>query len=88
LLSQKIWAILNRKTPKGRDYYDALFLFSIARPDYSYLEMKAGIKDIHDLRAKLGIKTDSVNFRQLIKDVNPFLIYPDDNKGLNYFPNL
>ena len=22
LLSQKIWAILNRKTPKGRDFYD------------------------------------------------------------------
>ncbi|MBK7267283.1 MAG: nucleotidyl transferase AbiEii/AbiGii toxin family protein [Ignavibacteriales bacterium] len=27
LLSQKIWAILNRKTPKGRDFYDATWLF-------------------------------------------------------------
>jgi predicted nucleotidyltransferase component of viral defense system len=88
LLSQKIWAILNRKTPKGRDYYDTMFLFSIAKPDYTYLEMKAGINTIDELRSELKLKMQSVNIKQLVKDVSPFLINPSDIKRIELFPEF
>lgn len=85
LLSQKIWAILNRKTAKGRDYYDAMFLFSIAKPDYKYLYMKAGIKDVNQLKNKLGVKIKSLDLKQLARDVSPFLINPKDVKRIELF---
>lgn len=88
LLSQKIWAILNRKTAKGRDFYDTMFLLSIAEPDYNYLEMKAGIKDIGQLKAKLRAKVKTINFKQLEKDVGPFLINPSDIKRIDLFPEF
>lgn len=88
LLSQKIWAILNRKTAKGRDFYDTMFLFSITGPDYSYLEIKAGIKDIKQLKEKLEAKVRTIDFKQLKKDVSPFLIIPDDIKRVELFPDF
>lgn len=88
LLSQKIWAILNRKTPKGRDYYDTMFLFSIANPDYKYLKFKADISNIYELKTKLELKIQSVNIKQLIKDLSPFLIYPNDINRIEMFPEF
>lgn len=88
LLSQKIWAILNRKTPKGRDYYDTMFLFSIANPDYKYLKLKADISNIYELKTKLELKIQSVNIKQLIKDLSPFLIYPNDINRIEMFPEF
>ena len=85
MLSQKIWAILNRKTAKGRDYYDASFLFSIAKPDYKYLDMKAGIKNMNQLKTKLGTKIKSIDLNLLIKDVSPFLINANDVKKIELF---
>jgi len=88
LLSQKIWAILNRNTPKGRDYYDTMFLFSIANPDYKYLKLKADISNIYELKTKLELKIQSVNIKQLIKDLSPFLIYPNDINRIEMFPEF
>ncbi|MBI2417360.1 MAG: nucleotidyl transferase AbiEii/AbiGii toxin family protein, partial [Ignavibacteriales bacterium] len=85
LLSQKLWAILNRKTQKGRDYYDTMFLFSIAKPDFKYLEMKAGISNIVELKAKLLAKLNETEIGLLVKDVSPFLINPNDVKRIELF---
>ncbi len=87
LLSQKIWAILNRRTAKGRDYYDAMFLFGIAKPDYKYLYMKAGISDVNQLKNKLAMKIKSIDFKQLVRDVSPFLVNPKDVKRIELFPD-
>lgn len=88
LLSQKIWAILNRKTAKGRDYYDVMYLFSIAKPDYKYLEIKAGIKDVNQLKNKLGAKIKPLDIKQLVRDVSPFLTNPNDIKRIELFPDF
>src|SRR3989338_3684588 len=40
LLSQKIYAAVNRKRAKGRDFFDIVFLLSLTRPNYAYLEAK------------------------------------------------
>lgn len=88
LLSQKIWTILNRNTPKGRDYYDTMFLFSIANPDYNYLEMKAGIDNVTKLRESMELKLESVNIKQLTKDLSPFLINSNDLQRIELFPEF
>lgn len=41
LLSQKIWAALNRPRKKGRDFFDIVFLSGFARPNFNYLREKA-----------------------------------------------
>ena len=42
LLSQKIYAICNRKQPKGRDFYDVSYLLGHTIPDYEYLSKMRG----------------------------------------------
>lgn len=46
LLAQKFFiALLNRNRPKGRDFYDVVFLLQKVKPNYDYLMQKAGIPD-------------------------------------------
>jgi len=85
ILSQKIYAIFNRKTKKGRDFYDAVFLFAKTRPSYPYLKKKVGIKDGNDLKKKLLRVCEKANFKRLAQDVKPFLINPRDTKKVELF---
>ena len=41
LMAQKIYAIINRKRHKGRDFFDLVFLMSRdIKPNYNYLDAK------------------------------------------------
>lgn len=51
LLSMKLSALLTRA--KGRDFYDVMFLFSQTEPNYAFLEKKAGIGNLAQLKAAL-----------------------------------
>lgn len=88
LLSQKLWAIINRRTPKGRDFYDAMYLFSVAKPDYNYLRLKADIKNLNGLKERLHARMESINIKQLTRDVSPFLFTPNDIKRIELFPEF
>lgn len=88
LLSQKIWAILNRKTPKGRDYYDTLFLFGITTPNFEYLKLKAGIENLQQLKETLYNKTVHQPLSEYANDVNPFLLNPAESKRIEMFPEF
>jgi hypothetical protein len=48
----------------------------------------ADIKDIYELKVKLGLRIKTINFKELIKDVTPFLINPDDIKRVELFPEF
>lgn len=85
LLSQKIFAALNRKRAKGRDFYDIVFLLSFAKPDYGYLKVKAGINDLAGLRDKLIGDLRELDFNELARDVEPFLFNPGDSKKVRLF---
>ncbi|MFH1478494.1 MAG: nucleotidyl transferase AbiEii/AbiGii toxin family protein [Candidatus Omnitrophota bacterium] len=85
LLAQKIYAILKRKRAMGRDFYDAIYLFGKARPNFDYLRAKPGIKDIDELKEKLLLKCKKLDFKHLSKDVEPFLFKPSDSKKVLYF---
>lgn len=46
LLSQKIFAILNRKRTMGRDFFDTIYLFNRTKPNYDYLSSRMNINNL------------------------------------------
>ncbi|MBI4122294.1 MAG: nucleotidyl transferase AbiEii/AbiGii toxin family protein, partial [Parcubacteria group bacterium] len=85
LLSQKIYAALNRSRAKGRDFFDIVFLFPQTKPNYEYLEKKLGIKNGRELKDALLTKTADLDFNDLASDVEPFLINSEDSKKVKLF---
>jgi predicted nucleotidyltransferase component of viral defense system len=85
LLSQKIYTAVNRKRPKGRDFYDITFLFSKTRPDYGFIHQKMGISNPESLREELLLKTEPFDFNALANDVAPFLIAKEQVKRVVKF---
>lgn len=85
LLSQKIYAILIRKRPMGRDFYDAIFLFGKTAPNFKYLQQKAHIKNMDELRTKLLARCGKLDFEHLAKDVSPYLFIPSDSQKVLLF---
>jgi predicted nucleotidyltransferase component of viral defense system len=85
LLSQKIYAALNRRRAKGRDFYDIVFLLSLVKPNYGYLQAKLGVGDAQMLRTKILGSVRSFDFKELGRDVQPFLFNPDDSRKVVLF---
>lgn len=85
LLAQKIYAILKRKRPMGRDFYDAVFLFGKTIPNLDYLKLKSEINDWVELRNRLLLRCRKFDFEQLAKEVEQFLFVPSDSKKVLFF---
>ena len=85
LLSQKIYAALNREWAKGRDFFDIVFLLPQTKPDYGYLQLKLGIKNGAELKNELLAKVRDFNFAELAQDAAPFLFNTGDSKKIEMF---
>ncbi|MDZ7333471.1 MAG: nucleotidyl transferase AbiEii/AbiGii toxin family protein [candidate division KSB1 bacterium] len=85
LLAQKLFAILNRKRAMGRDFFDAIFLFSKTKPNFSYLHEKANIKTMQELKSKLLARCETIKFEDLVKDVESFIVNSNDTKRILLF---
>lgn len=85
LLSQKIYTAVNRKRPKGRDFYDITFLLSKTKPDFGFLNQKMGIASPDSLREALLLKIKDFDFNALAADVAPFLIAKEQVKRVVNF---
>ena len=85
LLSQKIYASLNRKRAKGRYFWDIIFLLQKTKPNYDYLYKKLDIKTSADLKDRFIKDLTSVDFNELAKDVEPFLFNPAEAKKIKLF---
>jgi hypothetical protein len=85
LLSQKIYAIFNRKRAKGRDFYDIVFLLSFARPNYEYLKQKIDVISPEELKQKVALLCGELNFEEIAQDAEPFLFSPQDSKKIKSF---
>ncbi len=85
LLSQKFWAATNRRRAKGRDFFDIIFLLSFAKPNYQYLELKMGVGDEDALRKKLLESFAGFDFKELARDVQPFLFNTVDARKVELF---
>jgi predicted nucleotidyltransferase component of viral defense system len=81
LLSQKIFAVFGRNRAKGRDFFDLIFLLGKSvQPNYEYLQTKIGVDNPIDLKAKLIEKCKTLDFKELARDVQPFLFNPNDKR--------
>ncbi|MEA3414740.1 MAG: nucleotidyl transferase AbiEii/AbiGii toxin family protein [Thermodesulfobacteriota bacterium] len=87
LLSQKIFAIFNRKRKMGRDFYDTLFLFGKTMPNFDFLRLKTGMQDMAELKKHLLSLCKELDFKALARDVKPFLFSAIDAKKVLAFPD-
>jgi len=85
LLSQKIFAVFNRKRFMGRDFFDIIFLLKKYKPNYDYLNQKLNIKNGKDLTTRLLAITKKIDFEKMARDVKPFLFNPSDAEKLKLF---
>lgn len=85
ILSQKIYAIFNRKVQKGRDFYDVIFLLSKTKPNYEYLKIKLEIGSGEELKKKILDFCKKLDFRELARDVEPFLFNPKESNRVILF---
>lgn len=88
LLAQKILAILNRPRTMGRNFYDVIFLFSKTNPDFNFLKEKMGLNEKIEIKEKLLLKCEKINFKKLTEDVKPFLFYPSEAEKIKLFPDF
>lgn len=82
LLSQKIAAALGRKTAKGRDFYDIMFLLGKTQPNFNYLREKLKIANKLELKRQLLKKAKTLDFKLLGRDLAPFLFDPAEARKL------
>ncbi len=85
LLSQKIYVALNRPRPMGRDFFDIVFLISQTKPNYEYLKKKLDINNGDELKKVLLSRTLKLDFNELAKDIEPFLINMGESKRVLLF---
>jgi hypothetical protein len=69
----------------GRDFFDTIFLFSKTKPNFNYLNQKANIKTMPELKSKMLAKCEKIRFENLVQDVEPFSVNPNDIKKILLF---
>ncbi len=86
LLSQKFYAVLNRKRNKGRDFFDIVYLMSLnVKPDFAFLEQKQGITNGTQLKSTILEHCQKLDMNDMANDVAPFLFNANDVKKIQHF---
>ena len=85
LLSQKIFAILNRPRSMGRDFYDTIFLFGRTAPDLQYLKEKAGLESFDNIKKALIQKSNQLDLKKMAEDIKPFISDKTDINKIELF---
>lgn len=83
MLSMKLAALLARA--KGRDFYDTIFLWQQAQPDYDFLRQRCGIGDPKALKKAINDKLDTVDLVQKQKDFEHLLFNPSRSAQILHF---
>ncbi len=85
LLAQKLDCIFSRKRPMGRDIFDAVFLMGKTRPSFEYLKQKLDIGSAAELHNRLLARCEDLDFKQLAREIEPFIFSRDDTKKVFLF---
>ncbi len=86
LCSMKIAAMLARA--KGRDFYDVMFLFSRTKPDYSFLEVRCGIRNLKELKASSEKLLLSIDLKHKQRDFEHLLFNHENSRRILAFPEF
>lgn len=86
LLSQKIRTIFGRV--QGRDLYDTVFLISKTKPNYDYLRTFLNISAPDELKNKLLLRCDNLNFAKLEEDIKRVVFNPAETKKIALFRSI
>ena len=87
ILAQKMIAAIERRTPKGRDFFDISFLYGFTKPDFDYIEEKLKLGEEKFIK-KFITGCKKLNFAVLARDVTPFLLRPEQIERVRKFPQL
>lgn len=87
LLSQKLITILQRKREKGRDLYDVSYLFGLTKENENYIYNYLNLT-MDKFYEKLNSRINELDLKKLAKDVEPFLINPDEIQRVLFFKEL
>ncbi|MCZ6877598.1 MAG: nucleotidyl transferase AbiEii/AbiGii toxin family protein [Acidobacteria bacterium] len=92
-LAGKLHAILQRRYAKGRDYYDLVFYLNRwldIQPNFPYLnnalaqtEYEGAEVTLENWRRLVAQKVESLNWKQVIEDLEPFLLRSNDRNLVN-----
>ncbi|MGM0579809.1 MAG: nucleotidyl transferase AbiEii/AbiGii toxin family protein [Bacteroidota bacterium] len=85
LLAQKFYAILNQPRPKGRDFFDVVFLLAKTKPNYDYLKLKVDIANPKALKESILESCKQIDMKEMALDVAPFLFEAKDAKRVSLF---
>ena len=87
LLSQKILTIMQRRRPKGRDFFDVVFLMGKTRPNYAFLDWKIQLSTPEQVKQRLLAVCEKIDFQEMARDVEPFLFNSEDVRRVQLFPD-
>jgi len=85
LASMKVAAIMGRKRPKGRDYFDLVWILRQTTPEYGYLKDRFDVANADELRDLVRERIAPFSFDDLAKDVGPFLFAEEDIESVRGF---
>jgi len=71
LCSMKLSAMLTRS--KGRDFYDAMFLLLLTKPDYDFLKAHCGVANMQELKSRTAELLQTIDLRQKQRDFEHLL---------------
>ena len=87
ILAQKLFAVINRKRNKGRDFFDIIFMLGKGQlPNYEYLNVKLGINTPDELKQRIINKCAELDMKEMAIEVRPFLLDKKDEKKVLLFP--
>ena len=76
LCAMKLSAMISRQ--KGRDFYDALFLLGMVKPDYNFLALQRGVHNLEELKLAVVEILKTVDLNKKMKDFE-YLLFNKKN---------
>lgn len=80
LCAMKLSAMISRQ--KGRDFYDAMFLLGMVKPDYNFLTAQLGIHNLEELKSVIVEVLKTVDLNKKKKDFEHLLFAKQKSEGI------
>ncbi len=84
LCAMKLSAMISRQ--KGRDFYDAMFLLGMTKPDYNFLAAKCGIRNLTELKTNTMEMLKLVDLNKKKKDFEHLLFNKSNSEKILAIP--